>query len=119
MPPGDPGGFMPIRSRKDLSPIRSKPTRKNQDEEDDQDDADDTNAAVTIPITVAAEAATEATKQEDDKNDDEYESKRRHDLSPIPGSVHVASFEFLLPAMCPLLPIASLPHRSNSTAVGR
>jgi hypothetical protein len=43
----------------------------------------ETDAAVTVPVTVAAEATTETTEQEDDEENDKYEAKR-HDL--ISGS---------------------------------
>ena len=47
---------------------------------------------MTLPVAIAAEAATEAAEQEDDEDDDKYEADR-HDLSPVttPSQTFVAS----------------------------
>src|ERR1700733_6353097 len=57
---------------------RLNPSRDKQDDEDDQDDAEDADAAMTIAVTVPAEAATEPAEQRNDQDDDKDKSKRRH-----------------------------------------
>jgi hypothetical protein len=37
------------------------PSHEKQNDKDDQDDADESDATVTIPVPIAAEAATEST----------------------------------------------------------
>jgi hypothetical protein len=39
------------------------PSHEKQNDKDDQDDADESDATVTIPVPIAAEAATESTEQ--------------------------------------------------------
>jgi hypothetical protein len=37
------------------------PSHEKQNDKDDQDDADESDATMTIPVSIAAEAATEST----------------------------------------------------------
>jgi len=52
----------------------SNPPKQHQNEKDDQDDADDADAAVSIAVTVSAEAPTEAAKKKDHEDDNENKS---------------------------------------------
>jgi hypothetical protein len=45
----------------------SNPAHENQDDDDNQNDAKNTDATMTEPIAISAEAATKATQQENDK----------------------------------------------------
>ena len=50
------------------------PPHEKQNDKDDQNDTDEPNATMTIPVSIAAEAAAESTEQEDYENDNEDQS---------------------------------------------
>jgi hypothetical protein len=56
------------------------PSHNDKNDKDDYGNADDSDAAVTIPVPIAAEAATESAEQKYYENDDEDESDRHRDI---------------------------------------
>jgi hypothetical protein len=63
--------FVPMRTSDAVRGL--DPPEQHQNENDDQNRADETNAAMTVTVSIAAEAPAESAQQEDDK--DNYKNK--------------------------------------------
>jgi hypothetical protein len=78
-----------LRCKNDAPAAFLNPSHEKQNDKDDQNNTDEPNAAMTIPVPIAAEAAAESTEQEDYENDNEDQSERHGDFpsfSDVRGS---------------------------------
>jgi hypothetical protein len=78
-----------LRCRNDAPAALLNPSHEKQNHKDDQNNTDEPDAAMTIPVSIAAEAAAESTEQEDYENYNEDQSERHGDFpsfSDVGGS---------------------------------